>query len=102
MFVRQPELLVFDDLSSALDVGRAAAMGTLATTPDHTTVIAVRIAVCMRGWIIVSSWSDRGAELSHDLLASSASCANCGAPGSLNRLVILEFKYPGAPSSMNS
>lgn len=42
MFVRQPELLVFDDLSSALDVETEALLWErLAATPNHTTVLAV-------------------------------------------------------------
>jgi ATP-binding cassette subfamily B protein len=42
MFVRQPELLVFDDLSSALDVETEGLLWErLAATPAQTTVIAV-------------------------------------------------------------
>jgi ATP-binding cassette subfamily B protein len=57
MFVRQPELLVFDDLSSALDVETEHLLWErLETTPDQTTVIAVshrRTALQRADWIIV-------------------------------------------------
>lgn len=57
MFVREPELLVFDDLSSALDVETERLLWErLAATADHTTVIAVshrRTALQQADWIIV-------------------------------------------------
>jgi ATP-binding cassette subfamily B protein len=57
MFVRQPELLVFDDLSSALDVETEQLLWErLAATAAHSTVIAVshrRAALRRADWIIV-------------------------------------------------
>ena len=57
MFVREPELLVFDDLSSALDVETERRLWErLAAIPDHSTVIAVshrRAALQRADWIVV-------------------------------------------------
>jgi ATP-binding cassette subfamily B protein len=57
MFVREPELLVFDDLSSALDVETERLLWErLAASAAHTTVIAVshrRIAFHRADWIVV-------------------------------------------------
>jgi ATP-binding cassette subfamily B protein len=57
MFVRQPELLVFDDLSSALDVETEQRLWERLALPlNHTTVIAVshrRTALQRADWIIV-------------------------------------------------
>jgi ATP-binding cassette, subfamily B, bacterial len=57
MFVREPELLVFDDLSSALDVETERLLwDRLAATADHTTTIAVshrRTALQRADWIVV-------------------------------------------------
>jgi ATP-binding cassette subfamily B protein len=57
MLVRQPELLVFDDLSSALDVETEQLLwDRLATIQDQTTIIAVshrRVALQRADWVIV-------------------------------------------------
>jgi ATP-binding cassette subfamily B protein len=57
MFVREPEVLVFDDLSSALDVETERLLWERgAATADHTTVIAVshrRAALQRADWIVV-------------------------------------------------
>ena len=57
MFVRRPELLVFDDLSSALDVETERLLWErLAGLPDGTMVIAVshrRVAFQRADWIVV-------------------------------------------------
>ena len=57
MFVRQPELLVFDDLSSALDVETEGLLWErLAARPGGATVIAVshrRAALQRADWIVV-------------------------------------------------
>lgn len=57
MFVRQPDLLVFDDLSSALDVETEALLWErLAAYPGQATVIAVshrRTALQRADWIVV-------------------------------------------------
>jgi ATP-binding cassette subfamily B protein len=57
MFVREPELLVFDDLSSALDVETERLLWErLAATPGAATVIAVshrRAALHRADWIVV-------------------------------------------------
>ena len=57
MFVREPELLVFDDLSSALDVETERRLWErLAATGDHLTIIAVshrRAALQRADWIVV-------------------------------------------------
>lgn len=57
MFVREPELLVFDDLSSALDVETERRLWErLAATANHSTVIAVshrRAALQRADWIVV-------------------------------------------------
>jgi len=57
MFVREPELLVFDDLSSALDVETERRLWErLATTNDQITIIAVshrRAALQRADWIVV-------------------------------------------------
>jgi ATP-binding cassette, subfamily B, bacterial len=77
MFVRQPELLVFDDLSSALDVETERLLWERsATTPGHTTVIAVshrRAALQRADWIIVLKAGHVEAQgRLDDLLVSSA------------------------------
>ena len=57
MFARQPDLLVVDDLSSALDVETEQMLWErLAATAAHTTVLAVshrRAALQRADWIIV-------------------------------------------------
>jgi ATP-binding cassette, subfamily B, bacterial len=57
MFVRRPELLVFDDLSSALDVETERLLWQrLAAAPNEATVLAVshrRVALQRADWIIV-------------------------------------------------
>jgi ATP-binding cassette subfamily B protein len=57
MFVHQPELLVFDNLSSALDVETEHLLWErLALSLNHATVIAVshrRTALQRADWIIV-------------------------------------------------
>lgn len=76
MFVRQPELLVFDDLSSALDVETEQQLWErLARRPDQTTVIAVshrRVAFQRADWIVVLNAGRVVAQgRFNDLLASS-------------------------------
>jgi ATP-binding cassette subfamily B protein len=76
MFVRQPELLVFDDLSSALDVETERVLWErLGATPDNT-IIAIshrRAALQRADWIIVLKAGHVEAQ-GHldDLLTSSA------------------------------
>jgi ATP-binding cassette subfamily B protein len=77
MFVRQPELLVFDDLSSALDVETEQRLWERLALPlNHTTVIAVshrRTALQRADWIIVLKAGHIEAQgRLNDLLSSSA------------------------------
>ncbi len=77
MFARQPELLVFDDLSSALDVETERLLwDRLETTAGHSTVIAVshrRAALQRANWIIVLKAGHIEAQgYLNDLLISSA------------------------------
>jgi ATP-binding cassette subfamily B protein len=76
MFVRQPELLVFDDLSSALDVETEQLLwDRLTRRADQTTVLAVshrRVALQRADWIIVLVAGRVAAEgRLEDLLAGS-------------------------------
>ena len=76
MFVRQPELLVFDDLSSALDVETEQLLwDRLTRRADQTTVLAVshrRVALQRADWIIVLVAGRVAAEgRLEDLLVSS-------------------------------
>jgi ATP-binding cassette subfamily B protein len=77
MFVRQAELLVFDDLSSALDVETEQRLWERLAQPlNHTTVIAVshrRTALQRADWIIVLKAGQIEAQGHlNDLLSSSA------------------------------
>ena len=77
MLVRRPELLVFDDLSSALDVETEQALwDRLARRPDQATVIAVshrRAAFQRADWIVVLEAGGVATQgRLDDLLATSA------------------------------
>jgi ABC transporter len=86
MFVRQPEVLVFDDLSSALDVETEHVVWERLALPlNYTTVIAVshrRAALQRADWILVlkALSSPGGIECRRRLLGLSMEILSVGIP----------------------